>query len=151
MFTKFRKNKRGFSLVELIIVIAIMVALVAVMAPNFIRYVKRSHDAVVTSAAEDCVSFVKAEYADGTLTGQGTISVYSKNTGNGVKHIVVEWQSGNNFSYKDLSGTAGEASFSKACGVDSNKTVKSDLVYNIIIGDSIAAHAIEVETTHLGG
>lgn len=35
-------NNKGFSLVELIIVIAIMAVLIAVLAPQFLRYVERS-------------------------------------------------------------------------------------------------------------
>ena len=37
-----KKNNKGFSLVELIIVIAIMAVLMAVLAPQFLRYVERS-------------------------------------------------------------------------------------------------------------
>lgn len=39
---KEKMNNKGFSLVELIIVIAIMAVLIAVLAPQFIRYVERS-------------------------------------------------------------------------------------------------------------
>lgn len=39
---KQKVNNKGFSLVELIIVIAIMAVLIAVLAPQFIRYVERS-------------------------------------------------------------------------------------------------------------
>lgn len=37
-----KKNNKGFSLVELIVVIAIMAVLVGVLAPQFIQYVERS-------------------------------------------------------------------------------------------------------------
>lgn len=37
-----KTNNQGFSLVELIIVIAIMAVLIGVLAPQFIRYVERS-------------------------------------------------------------------------------------------------------------
>ena len=59
-----RKNKKGFSLVELIIVIAIMVALIAVMAPNFVKYVQKSRDTALQTAAEDFLSSVKVAYGD---------------------------------------------------------------------------------------
>ncbi len=37
-----KKNNKGFSLVELIVVIAIMAVLVGVLAPQFIKYVEKS-------------------------------------------------------------------------------------------------------------
>ncbi len=61
---KLANNKKGFSLIELIIVIAIMVALIAVMAPNFVKYVQKSRDTALSTAAEDFYSAVKVEYGD---------------------------------------------------------------------------------------
>lgn len=37
-----RKNNRGFSLIELIVVVAIMAVLVGVMAPTYLRYVEKA-------------------------------------------------------------------------------------------------------------
>lgn len=37
-----RKNNHGFSLVELIVIIAIMAILVAVLAPRLVKYIERS-------------------------------------------------------------------------------------------------------------
>lgn len=64
-----RKNKKGFSLVELIIVVAIMVALIAVLAPSYVKYVTRSRDSALQTAAEDLATAIKTDYADpeGTL------------------------------------------------------------------------------------
>lgn len=74
-----RKNRnKGFSLIELIIVIAIMVALVAVMAPQFIKYVQKSRNAALKTAAEDYMAAVKVLYVDeegGTYTKGGTINL----------------------------------------------------------------------------
>ena len=76
-----RKNKKGFSLVELIIVIAIMVALIAVMAPAFVKYVQKSRDAALATAAEDLEKTIQTFYGDpdcvytahaGTVTVQVT-------------------------------------------------------------------------------
>ena len=36
------KNNRGFSLIELIIVVAIMAVLIGTLAPQYIKYVERS-------------------------------------------------------------------------------------------------------------
>ena len=39
-------NDKGFSLVELIIVIAIMALLVVVLAPQYLKYVERARNAM---------------------------------------------------------------------------------------------------------
>ncbi len=59
-----RKNKKGFSLVELIIVVAIMVALIAVLAPSYVKYVNKSRDAALQTAAEDLATAIKTSYGD---------------------------------------------------------------------------------------
>lgn len=73
-------NNKGFSLVELIIVIAIMAVLVVVLAPQYLKYVERSRNstdlqnatAVVTAcqvyAADPEVESAKAFKADKTFT-----------------------------------------------------------------------------------
>ncbi len=147
---KSRKNKKGFSLVELIIVIAIMVALVAVVAPSFIKYVKKARDVVVTTAAEDVLGFVKAEYGM-YLNGNGVIRVGKSKSGS---HIDVTFEEGGSLTYKDEEeGLEGESGFAYACGIDSNKSCQSDLVYVIKIESSgISAHPqpiIETETTRI--
>ncbi len=63
-----RKNKKGFSLIELIIVIAIMVALIAVMAPAFVKYVQKSRDAALATAAEDYATAASTYIADPETT-----------------------------------------------------------------------------------
>nr|MCR5604625.1 prepilin-type N-terminal cleavage/methylation domain-containing protein [Lachnospiraceae bacterium] len=39
---KYKFNNKGFSLIELVIVVAIMAVLIAVLAPQFIRYIEKS-------------------------------------------------------------------------------------------------------------
>ena len=46
------KSNKGFSLVELIIVIAIMAILVGVMAPQLIKYIEKSKVSADTQAAD---------------------------------------------------------------------------------------------------
>lgn len=50
-------NNKGFSLVELIIVIAIMVILIAVLAPQYLRYVEKSR---VASDQNTVVEYINA-------------------------------------------------------------------------------------------
>lgn len=126
-----RKNKKGFSLVELIIVIAIMVALIAVMAPQFIKYVQQSRDAVVTQAAEDVLSVAKAEFALTHLTGSGTITVRPDPT-----TYIMTITFSDTMVLNGKSGAEGAAEFEELCGIDANKPVRSDKVYYINIQDN---------------
>lgn len=83
-------NNKGFSLVELIIVIAIMVVLIAVLAPQYLKYVEKSRvasdqttiveyiNAMQVIAADPEVTLTTADAASYTLTsasGSDTITV----------------------------------------------------------------------------
>lgn len=63
---KRRQDNKGFSLVELIVVIAIMAVLVAVMAPQFTKYVDRSRQSVDAATVAGIVSAVQVGVADVT-------------------------------------------------------------------------------------
>ena len=86
---KERMNNKGFSLVELIIVIAIMAVLIVVLAPQYLKYVEKSRNSTdITNATEivtalqvyasdpdattpipDAAFDIKISNADVTLTG----------------------------------------------------------------------------------
>ena len=67
-----KKNNKGFSLVELIVVIAIMVVLVAVLAPVFTKYVEQSRRATDVQNANSIAEAVLADAADGTIKADVT-------------------------------------------------------------------------------
>ena len=130
------ENNKGFSLVELIIVIAIMVALVAMLAPQFVKYVTRSRDAVVQNAAEDVLAMTKTESAFGVLKQTnpdqpGTITVQAQD-GNGPIEILFD-----NITYNGKSDGTAQLEFENECGVDKDISTRSSLYYTITIDGSI--------------
>ena len=62
-------NNKGFSLVELIIVIAIMAVLIAVLAPQFLRYIERSRLQSDNTAIGEIANACKVAATDETITG----------------------------------------------------------------------------------
>ncbi len=61
---KNRKNNKGFSLVELIVVVAIMAVLVGVLAPAYLKYVENSRITKDESALEEVRHAVEIAVAD---------------------------------------------------------------------------------------
>ncbi len=64
LLNKKQKNNAGFSLVELIVVIAIMVVLVAVLAPLFTKYIESSRRSTDVQNANSIAEGVLADVAD---------------------------------------------------------------------------------------
>lgn len=91
------KNNKGFSLVELIIVVAIMAILIGVLAPQYLKYVEKSRvtsdkdiidtarKAMETVASDPDVELSQDKYvvtinkADGTKLTDGTADTSFKN------------------------------------------------------------------------
>lgn len=121
-------KKEGFSLVELIIVIAIMVALVAIMAPQFVGYIQRARDSVLNDSAEEVLHITKTEYALGNLklinSSDGRVIVYSDSDGQ--IHVDLE-----NLEYTPDTDTL--PTFEDVCALDEKRNAKSDIVWEINI------------------
>lgn len=57
-------NNKGFSLVELIIVVAIMAVLIGVLAPQYLKYVQKSKVSTDINNAQEIADAVNAAIAD---------------------------------------------------------------------------------------
>jgi len=65
LMKKQKKNNKGFSLVELIVVIAIMAVLIGVIAPQFLGYTDKAKESTDVQNAQALASEIQVIIADG--------------------------------------------------------------------------------------
>ena len=71
---KKQKNNKGLSLVEHIVVIAIMAVLVGVLAPQFIKYVEKSRQSTDKQSVQQLKSSVETDISDNENVSSVTIA-----------------------------------------------------------------------------
>ena len=75
-----KRNNKGFSLVELIIVIAIMAILAGILAPQFIKYIGKSRVSTDIQNAQHMATALSTEFADAERTDPVTSQTVTDGT-----------------------------------------------------------------------
>lgn len=99
---KMKKNNKGFSLVELIIVIAIMAVLVGIVAPQYLKYVERSRESTDVKNAQEIASSIGVSIANGEAgytTSQTLQTSFTGTTSMSAPTMKAKDYSGQAFSY----------------------------------------------------
>ena len=78
MLRKFRKNSKGFTLIELMIVIAIIGILAAIAIPQFTSYRQRGYNASMQSDIRNAATADEAFYSDSLSYAGATTDLSSR-------------------------------------------------------------------------
>ena len=95
-----RKNNKGFSLVELIIVIAIMAILVGVLAPQFTKYLAKSKTATDIQNAQQMASAISAQFAEDATKSEKVLPTPTA----GTKYNVTDGDTANDTAVQGVIG-----------------------------------------------
>ena len=97
MFKKAKENKKGFTLAELLIVVAIIAVLVAISIPIFTSQLEKSRDAV--SVANLRSAYAEAQSTILTGSSSGSDVEYASNAHTvTVKNVIIKSQKADNWS-----------------------------------------------------
>lgn len=135
-----KSRNQGFSLVELIVVIAIMAVLVAVLAPQFTKYVDRSRQSVDATTVGGIVTAAQVGVADVTdySIKEGTYVITLGSTG-----TTVAGGTGTGVTTPDATSLSDmKKAIEEACGTltnlksTANKWESTGIIVNIVVSNN---------------
>lgn len=99
-----KKNNKGFTLVELIVVIAILGVLMAVLVPQYIQYVEKSRQGVDESIFSEIAHNMEIGSATTEALGSGTYTatITPNGTGNAATYTIAEGVGGDSAAASKL-------------------------------------------------
>lgn len=136
-----KKNNKGFTLIELILVIAIIAVLATILAPQYLRYVEKSRISVNCQSAAEILSATKTACADEAVydaLGTGDTTVTWANTG----AIAVSPASNTNLTNEILKTVTGNAT--KATVARKSKTLQAKGTFTVTITPNTTDSTVSV-------
>ena len=131
------KNNKGFSLVELIIVIAIMAILVGVMAPQLIKYIEKSKVSADTQAADAVHSAILTAMMDPEVVNDPT---YNSST------VLTGAQSVGGLGTGDVVASAALEILGETAGADVTARLKStnasDICFEVVNNNKVSVWVV---------
>ncbi len=102
-----KMGNQGFSLIELMVVIAMMAALVAVLAPQYLKYVERARVSADESTAAEVLNAVKVAVADPNVTWATTTYTIQWTSGSAISVTASDSGVSTTTLQTELAGTLG--------------------------------------------
>ncbi len=127
-------NNKGFSLVELIIVVAIMAILIVVLAPQYLKYVEKSRVAADQASIQGYIDAMQVIAADPDVTLAGTLTMTKAASGTDVA-ISSDLQGFIGTTGTNAQGLMDDAS-AKGCTVSSKAYVDAKIQIELVYDTS---------------
>jgi len=141
MFIKMmKKDEKGFTLIELMIVIAIIGILAAIAVPQFISYRTRSYNA----AAKAVVHNVKADQAN--LNAELGIYGHTEMVPNNLTVAIATYAIANAITRTTLSRPA--SGTQPGARIGGTRIDAKSFCVGIVVGDSMATAALDIDNTN---